>query len=58
MNLCSPNFELVRELVICNMQTNLGKIHKTLFQLSCPQVNVSADANADTDADDAELQLQ
>ena len=44
--------ELVRKRIICNMQTNLRRIHEKLFKLLCPQVNVNADA------DDAELQLQ
>ena len=34
----------------------LGRIHEKRFKLSCPQVNVNPDANAD--ADDAEIQLQ
>ena len=30
---------------------------KKLFNLSCPQVDVNTEANADAIADDAELQL-
>ena len=37
----SAIIELVRVLVICLI--NLGRIHKQLFKLSCPQLNANAD---------------
>ena len=50
----SAIIELVRELLISNMQTNWSRIHEKFGKLSCQQGNV----NADADAVDAELQLQ
>ena len=48
----SAIIELVRELVICNMHNKFKKDTYNIFKLSCPQVNVNADA------DNAEIQLR
>ena len=52
----SANIELFRELVISKMHSKFGKDTRTTFQFIVHTLNISADADADTN--DAEIQLQ